>query len=128
MKSGTTIKSALVGLTATAMLVGATTVSAAGKLNVSNWAEYMAEDTIENFAEEYDIEVTFTPYDSVEAIDSKLLAGNSGYDVVSHAASQAARLIKGRHPAPDRQDQTGKLQAHESRRDGAGRRQVGPGS
>jgi putrescine transport system substrate-binding protein len=55
----------------------------------------MAEDTIDNFAKEYDIEVTFTPYDSVEAIDSKLLAGNSGYDVVSHAASQVARLIKG---------------------------------
>jgi putrescine transport system substrate-binding protein len=95
MKSGTSIKSALVGLTAAAMLAGATTAGAAGKLNVSNWAEYMAEDTIENFANEYDIEVTFTPYDSVEAIDSKLLAGNSGYDVVSHAASQVARLIKG---------------------------------
>ncbi|MCP4983735.1 MAG: extracellular solute-binding protein, partial [Gammaproteobacteria bacterium] len=48
-----------------------------------------------NFAKEYDIEVTFTPYDSVEAIDSKLLAGSSGYDVVSHAASQTARLIPG---------------------------------
>ena len=95
MKSGTYFKSTLVGLTATAMLVGATTVGAAGKLNVSNWAEYMAEDTIENFAKEYDVEVVFTPYDSVEAIDSKLLAGNSGYDVVSHAASQVARLIKG---------------------------------
>ena len=95
MKSCTLFKSAMVGLTATTMLIGASTVGAAGKLNVSNWAEYMAEDTIENFAKEYDIEVVFTPYDSVEAIDSKLLAGNSGYDVVSHAASQVARLIKG---------------------------------
>ncbi len=91
----TAIKSGLIGLTAAALFTGATVASAAGKLNVSNWAEYMAEDTIENFAKEYDIEVVFTPYDSVEAIDSKLLAGNSGYDVVSHAASQAARLMKG---------------------------------
>ena len=91
----TTLKSSLIGLTAAALLAGTTVASAAGKLNVSNWAEYMAEDTIENFAKEYDIEVTFTPYESVEAIDSKLLAGNSGYDVVSHAASQVARLAKG---------------------------------
>ncbi|MDH3859670.1 MAG: extracellular solute-binding protein [Gammaproteobacteria bacterium] len=95
MNKDTTLKSTLVGLTAVAMLTGASIASAAGKLNVSNWAEYMAEDTIENFAKEYDIDVTFTPYESVEAIDSKLLAGNSGYDVVSHAASQVARLAKG---------------------------------
>ncbi len=95
MKSAISFKTSVVGLTAAAMLTGATLASAAGKLNVSNWAEYMAEDTISNFAKEYDIDVTFTPYDSVEAIDSKLLAGSSGYDVVSHAASQVARLSKG---------------------------------
>ena len=91
----TTLKSSLIGLTAVALLAGATVASAAGKLNVSNWAEYMAEDTISNFAKEYDIEVVFTPYDSVAAIDSKLLAGSSGYDVVSHAGSSVARLLKG---------------------------------
>ena len=31
----------------------------------------------------------------LEAIDSKLLAGNSGYDVVSHSASSASRLMRG---------------------------------
>ena len=91
----TTFKSSLVGLTAAALLAGATVASAAGKLYVSNWAEYLAEDTLDNFAKEYDIEVVFTPYDSVAAIDSKLLAGNSGYDVVSHAGSSVARLLKG---------------------------------
>src|SRR5210317_1967765 len=95
MKKDTAVKSTLVGLTAASLFTVATVSSAAGKLNVSNWAEYMAEDTIENFAKEYDIEVTFTPYDSVEAIDSKLLAGNSGYDVVSHASSSVARLRQG---------------------------------
>ncbi len=95
MNKDTAFKSTLVGLTAASLITAATVTSAAGKLNVSNWAEYMAEDTISNFAKEYDVEVTFTPYDSVEAIDSKLLAGSSGYDVVSHAASQTARLIPG---------------------------------
>ena len=95
MKTDTAFKSALIGMTTAALMTATTTGFAAGTLNVSNWAEYMAEDTIDNFAKEYDVDVTFTPYDSVEAIDSKLLAGNSGYDVVSHAASQVARLLKG---------------------------------
>jgi putrescine transport system substrate-binding protein len=95
MKKDTAFKSTLVGLTAASLFAVATVTSAAGKLNVSNWAEYMAEDTIDNFAKEYDIEVTFTPYDSAEAIDAKLLAGNSGYDVVSHASSFVARLMTG---------------------------------
>ncbi len=66
------IKEAIVSSVATALIVVssvATVASAAGSLNVSNWAEYMAEDTVSNFPEEYDIDVTFTPYDSVAAID-----------------------------------------------------------
>ena len=118
----TNFKFSLIGLAAAALLTGATVVSAAGKLNVSNWAEYMAEDTIENFAKEFDVEVTFTPYDSVEAIDSKLLAGNSGFDVVSHSGSSVARLLQGnilqkidktklpnmKHMSPDVMAQLGK--------------------
>ena len=95
MNKDTAFKSTLVGLTAASLLTVAGAASAAGKLNVSNWAEYLAEDTLDNFAKEYDIEVVFTPYDSVEAIDSKLLAGSSGYDVVSHSSSSVARLRQG---------------------------------
>ncbi|MCG6889602.1 MAG: extracellular solute-binding protein [Gammaproteobacteria bacterium] len=122
MKKDTAFKSTLVGLTVASLFTVATVATAAGKLNVSNWAEYMAEDTIDNFAKEYDIEVTFTPYDSVEAIDSKLLAGNSGYDVVSHSSSAVARLLNGgilrkidktklsnfKHMSPDVMAQIGK--------------------
>ncbi len=87
------LKSGAFCVASSALLFGASSALAGGKLNVTNWDEYMAEDTIANFAAEYDIEVTFDPYDSEEAIDSKLLAGNSGYDVVSHAGSAIARLI-----------------------------------
>ena len=69
-------------------------------LNVTNWAEYIAEDTISNFEAEYGIKVVYDTYDSAEAIDAKLLAGNSGYDVVSHAGSDVARLIKAGIVAP----------------------------
>ncbi len=81
-------------LLVSAVLIGSAGIaSAAGELNFTNWAEYMAEDTIANFEKETGIKVTFTPYDSVEAIDSKLLAGNTGYDLVSHSLSQSSRLI-----------------------------------
>ena len=89
----TLVRNGLVTAASAALLLGAVSANAAGKLNVTNWAEYIAEDTIANFAAEYDIEVTYDNYDSVEAIDSKLLAGNSGYDVVSHSGSSVARLI-----------------------------------
>ncbi|MDJ0778260.1 MAG: extracellular solute-binding protein [Gammaproteobacteria bacterium] len=95
MKSCTAVKSTLVSLTTAAFVAVSGSTLAAGKLNVSNWAEYMAEDTIENFEKEYGIEVVFTPYDSAEAIDSKLLAGSSGYDVVSHSSQMVARLLQG---------------------------------
>ena len=76
------------------VLLAGTAMAQDRVLKVTNWAEYIAEDTIENFEKEYGIKVIYDTYDSVEAIDAKLLAGNSGYDVVSHSSSQVARLIK----------------------------------
>ena len=87
------LKFSIVTAASSVLIFGAGSASAEGVLNVTNWAEYIAEDTISNFAAEYDIEVTYDNYDSVEAIDSKLLAGSTGYDVVSHAGSAIARLI-----------------------------------
>ncbi len=89
MKPKQTITCALL-LTAAVL----TTAHAQDKvLNVTNWAEYIAEDTIANFEREFGIKVVYDVYDSVESIDSKLLAGNTGYDVVSHAGSNIGRLI-----------------------------------
>jgi len=69
-------------------------------LKVTNWGEYIGEETIENFENEFGIEVIYDVYDSAESIDAKLLAGNSGYDVVVHASGDAARLIKAGIIAP----------------------------
>jgi putrescine transport system substrate-binding protein len=87
------LKGSVLGVASSVLLFGAGSASAAGVLNVTNWDEYIAEDTISNFEAEYDIKVTYDVYDSVEAIDSKLLAGSTGYDVVSHSGSSIARLI-----------------------------------
>ena len=66
-------------------------VFAAGTLNVYNWAEYIGETTIADFEKEFGIKVTYDNYDSVETADAKLLAGSSGYDVVSHSGSAIGR-------------------------------------
>jgi putrescine transport system substrate-binding protein len=51
-------------------------------LNVYNWSDYIAEDTIANFEAETGIKVNYDVYDNNEIVDAKLLAGNSGYDIV----------------------------------------------
>ncbi len=61
-------------------------------LNVYNWADYIAPDTIEKFEAEYGIEINYDIYDSSEVVDVKLLAGNSGYDIVVHSNQFSSRL------------------------------------
>ena len=93
IKQGLTKAGTLTSIAAAVMIAGSTVASAAGTLNVTNWGEYIGEETIANFEKEFDIKVTYDAYDSQESVDAKLLAGNSGYDVVSHASSAVARLI-----------------------------------
>jgi len=87
------INASLVLPVAIAAAVAPIAANAEGTLNVYNWAEYIGEETIANFEKEFGIEVTYDNYDSVETADAKLLAGSSGYDVVSHSSSSIARLI-----------------------------------
>ena len=70
----------------------AETASGENVVNVYNWAEYIAPDTIEKFEAEYGIKVNYDIYDSSEVVDVKLLAGNSGYDVVIHSKQFSSRL------------------------------------
>ena len=61
-------------------------------VNVYNWADYIAPDTIEKFEAEYGIQVNYDIYDSSSVVDVKLLAGSSGYDVVVHSSQRASSL------------------------------------
>ena len=51
-------------------------------LNLYNWSDYRAEDTLTNFTKETGIQVVEANYDSNEMLEGKLVAGHSGYDVV----------------------------------------------
>ena len=64
---------------------------AEGSLNVYNWSDYIAEDTIANFEAETGIKVTYDMYDSNEVLEAKMLAGSSGYDLVVPTADFLAR-------------------------------------
>ena len=61
------------------------------KLNIYNWSDYIAEDTISNFEAETGIQVTYDMYDSNEVLEAKMLAGSSGYDLVVPTADFLAR-------------------------------------
>jgi putrescine transport system substrate-binding protein len=62
-------------------------------LNIYNWADYVADDTIQNFEREYGIQVNYDLYDSTEVVEAKLLSGHTGYDIVFHSYRYSSRLI-----------------------------------
>ena len=72
----------LLALTTATLLGGAAIAQAEGKLNIYNWSDYIAEDTIANVEQEPGIKVTYDVYDANEVVDAKLLTGNSGFDIV----------------------------------------------
>ena len=67
---------------------GAALVSAAGctrstqRLNVYNWSDYVAPGTIPNFEREFGVSVRYGTYESTQEMLAKVMAGNSGWDVV----------------------------------------------
>jgi len=63
-------------------------------LHVYNWSDYIAEDTVKNFEEKTGIKVTYDVFDSNDVLETRLLAGNSGFDVVVPSASFLERQIK----------------------------------
>src|SRR3954469_25193246 len=78
----------------TALLAAAPALAQENVVNVYNWSDYIAEDTIANFEAETGIKVNYDVYDNNEIVDAKLLAGNSGYDIVVPSGSFLERQIK----------------------------------
>jgi len=65
-------------------------------LNIYNWSDYIAEDTVKNFEKETGIKVRYDLFDNNEILNSKLVAGKSGYDVVVPTAPWARLQIDGK--------------------------------
>ena len=63
-------------------------------VNVYNWSDYIDEAALEGFTKETGIKVNYDVFDSNEVLETKLLAGNTGYDVVVPTAAFMERQIK----------------------------------
>src|SRR5262245_1280551 len=64
------------------------------RINFYNWSDYIAPDVLKDFTKETGIEVTYDTFDANEVLETKLLAGKSGYDVVVPTAYFLERQIK----------------------------------
>ena len=51
-------------------------------VNIYSWLDYIAPDTVANFERETGIKVRYDTYDNNEVLETKLLTGHTGYDVV----------------------------------------------
>ncbi len=63
-------------------------------LNVYNWSDYIDESVLADFQKETGIKVTYDVFDSNEVLETKLLAGSTGYDIVVPSANFLERQIK----------------------------------
>ena len=83
---------------ASVAIVAATATSrdarAEGELNVYNWSDYIGETTVDDFQKATGITVRYDVYDSNETLESKLMAGSTGYDIVVPSGSFLGRQIQ----------------------------------
>ncbi len=63
-------------------------------VNVYNWNDYIDPKLLETFTSLTGIRVVYDLYDNNEIVETKLLAGNSGYDIVVPSGPFLSRLIK----------------------------------
>ncbi len=83
----------LLGL-AFAMVLASPLLAKEQVVRVYNWSDYIDETVLDDFTRETGIKVVYDVYDSNEILETKLLTGKSGYDVVFPSGNFLARQIK----------------------------------
>ena len=83
-------KQHLLTLTAVAALA---TAAGADEVRVYNWSDYIDEDLLAKFEEETGLDLVYDVFDSNELLETKMLAGGSGYDVVVPTGTFLQRQI-----------------------------------
>jgi len=78
---------------AAAALLAAPAAMAQQSINVFNWSDYIAPDTLERFTAATGISVNYDVFDSNEVLEARLFAGGSGFDVVVPTADYMMRQI-----------------------------------
>lgn len=80
-------------LTTTAALALSATAALAEEVRVYNWSDYIDESLLDKFEEETGIDLIYDVFDSNEVLETKMLAGGSGYDVVVPSGTFLQRQI-----------------------------------
>jgi putrescine transport system substrate-binding protein len=86
----------VLGIAAFAALAGGRSTVAQTErfVNVYNWSDYVAPTVLDDFTRQTGIRVRYDTFDSNDTLETKLLAGKSGYDVVVPTAYFLERQIK----------------------------------
>jgi len=73
----------IAAITAVVGIIGAVPAAAQNRVvNVYNWSDYINPQVLEQFTGQTGIKVQYDTFDANETLETKLLAGKSGYDVV----------------------------------------------
>ncbi|MCG6859608.1 MAG: polyamine ABC transporter substrate-binding protein [Salaquimonas sp.] len=79
---------------AAALTALAVNTAVAAEVRVYNWSDYIDEEILSDFEAETGIHVVYDVFDSNEVLETKLLAGSTGYDVVVPTADFLSRQIQ----------------------------------
>ena len=78
----------------TAVLAMTASMAAAEEVRVYNWSDYIDEELLTKFEQETGIDLIYDVFDSNEVLETKMLAGSSGYDVVVPTGTFLQRQIE----------------------------------
>ncbi|TYC51501.1 polyamine ABC transporter substrate-binding protein [Rhodobacterales bacterium] len=87
------LKSLLTGVAVLTVMSGAA-FAQDRTVNVYNWSDYIDESILEDFTKETGIKVVYDVFDSNEVLETKLLAGGTGYDIVVPTGTFLSRQIQ----------------------------------
>lgn len=76
------------------LVVAAGAVADAERVHVYNWADFIGTGTLRQFERQSGIRVIYDTYDAEETMEARILAGGSGYDVVSASNNFFSREIR----------------------------------
>ncbi|ELR03059.1 hypothetical protein GMDG_08872, partial [Pseudogymnoascus destructans 20631-21] len=88
------VRGSVAGSVALALMLAGGAVSAADReVRVYNWSDYIDEEILTEFTKETGIKVVYDVFDSNEVLETKLLAGSTGYDIVVPTGPFLSRQI-----------------------------------
>lgn len=85
---------AVLAALASALLIDPAPARAAGEVRIYNWSDYIDPAILEEFTAKTGVKVVYDTYDNNEILETKLLAGKTGYDIVVPTATFLARQIQ----------------------------------